>query len=282
VEVSHSDQLSYEVVHGGSHVSKVPSFVDHGGGSLDVAASCVMFDVRNIGGLLQGSQLDWPDGFLDRPVELVVALALPECLDYVFHTDDALLSEQLFNEHVVRDGDSFELLLEVTTLSDDLFEDHLGGGAPADVVLDEQKLLEVVVAGSHESTVVDLFESEFLENLLCLRRGVSGLFDSDDEYQTVDWDSLLLGQDHNLLILDHNGVSSLVLGVVAGLESLVLHVVPLLLHVVRDVDFRHGDLGATGDGQLIICFLLADLSHLLPGPVVLFSLLDEIVALSLL
>ena len=68
----------------------------------------------------------------------------------------------------------------------------------------------------------------------------------------------------------------------ACLESFVLHIVALLLHIVRDIDFGHSDLSTTGDGKLFICFLLADLGHFLPSSIVLFAFLDKIVALSLL
>ena len=88
---------------------KVPSFVDAGSRFLDFAASCVMFDVCNIRGLLERSQLDRPDGLFDRLVEFGIALAFPKGLNYVFNANNAFLSEKFFDEHVVSYGESFEL-----------------------------------------------------------------------------------------------------------------------------------------------------------------------------
>jgi len=68
-----------------------------------------VFDVCNIRGLLERSQLDWPDGLLDRLVEFGIALAFPKGLNYVFNANNAFISEKFFYEHIVCYGESFEL-----------------------------------------------------------------------------------------------------------------------------------------------------------------------------
>ena len=66
------------------------------------------------------------------------------------------------------------------------------------------------------------------------------------------------------------------------LLTLILHVVSLLLHVVRDVDFREQHLLATCNRELFIGLFLANLCHFLPSSVIVFLLLDQVVSLSLL
>ena len=68
----------------------------------------------------------------------------------------------------------------------------------------------------------------------------------------------------------------------ASLKALIMHIVPLLLHVVGDVYLGHANLLATSDLELVIGLPLPHLGHLLASSVVTLSLLLHIVALSLL
>ena len=70
-------------------------------------------------------------------------------------------------------------------------------------------------------------------------------------------------------------------GLLAGLEALILHVVPLLLHVVGDVDLGHKNFLAARNLQLVIQLLLSNLCHLLVGSIIELSLLNDVVALAL-
>ena len=85
-----------------------------------------------------------------------------------------------------------------------------------------------------------------------------------------------------LLIFSICSCSAQISWLLAGLEALVLDVVPLLLHVVGDVDLGHENFLAACDLKLVVQLLLSNLSHLLIGSVVELPLLDEIVALALL
>ena len=66
------------------------------------------------------------------------------------------------------------------------------------------------------------------------------------------------------------------------LESLVFDIVPLLLHVVGDIDLGYEHFHTTGNLQFLIGLLLADLRHFLLGTAVDLLLLQNVVALSFL
>lgn len=72
---------------------------------LDNSACSVVLSVRQVGWLLEWSQLDRPDSFFDSLVRLFIAFASPEGLNDVLDTDDSFLTKKLFNNDVVRDGD---------------------------------------------------------------------------------------------------------------------------------------------------------------------------------
>ena len=67
-----------------------------------------------------------------------------------------------------------------------------------------------------------------------------------------------------------------------SLGSLILHIVPLLLHVIADIDFGHHDFFTTSDCYLVICFALPHLGHSLSSTVVELLFLNHVVALALL
>ena len=115
-----------------------------------------------------------------------------------------------------------------------------------------------------------------------MRSRVPRLFDSHDENKAIWRDLLVLGQMEILLIFSVCCCSAQISWLLAGLEALVLDVVPLLLHVVGDVDLGHENFLAACDLKLVVQLLLSNLSHFLIGSVVELPLLDEIVALALL
>ena len=145
-------------------------------------------------------------------------------------------------------------------------------------------MLQSLGASSHESTVVDFLEAEKLKNFLCLRSGISGLLDANDEDETVAGHALGSWEDEELLIFSCSckGFFGKVSGSLSTLLSLVLHKVPLLLHVIGNVDLGEKNFFAASDGQFFVGFLLANLGHLLSSSVVGLLFLDEIVALSFL
>ena len=85
-----------------------------------------MLGEGQVRGLLQRRELDRPDRSRDGLVGCLVALALPEGVNDVFDTDDALLTEELFDDNIVGDGKSlFILASEVASLSDHLVKNLL-------------------------------------------------------------------------------------------------------------------------------------------------------------
>ena len=141
---------------------------------LDDSACSVVLSVRQVGWLLEWSQLDRPDSFFDCLVGLLIAFASPKGLNDVLDTDDSFVAEQLFNDDVVRDGDPLlRLVLKVASLSHDFLENRLGRCTIAYIVLNEKQLLKVLSRCSHKSAIINLLEAELFQNFLCLRCSIS-------------------------------------------------------------------------------------------------------------
>lgn len=84
-----------------------------------------------------------------------------------------------------------------------------------------------------ESDVVDFLESEFFQNLLRLRRGVSRLLHTQHHQQRVHNNTLALRESDFLLVSDLvSNLSGEVEWGLALLKALVVDEVALLLHVV--------------------------------------------------
>lgn len=83
-------------------------------------------------------------------------------------TDDAELAELLLDDGVVGDGESLAVDLGVSSLVDELPDGLEVDLAVGDVWLDESEHLLGGLGHSDEDTVVDLQESEELEDLLGL------------------------------------------------------------------------------------------------------------------
>ena len=83
----------------------------------------------------QWCKLDGPE-HLSNLFKVFVGTAVHECIDDIFDTDDSSGgSEELFNQVVVGDWHSLALLiLDVTSLSDQVSDQLLGGVAETDVV----------------------------------------------------------------------------------------------------------------------------------------------------
>lgn len=176
----YSDELGNERVDVLAHVSQVPSFVHSRGLFLDVTSCSVVLSQGFVWRFNERCKLDGPDGLLDCLESCLVALAAPESINDVLDANDAVLTQQFLNHHIVWDCKSFGILaLEVATLADDLVEDDLVGCAPAAVVLHQEELLEGLSACSDESAVVDFLQTQLFQDFLCLRSGISWLLDSD-------------------------------------------------------------------------------------------------------
>jgi len=122
---------------------------------------------------------------LERPQEVVgileVSSDIVDLVDQVFNTDDIVLSKSLFNNFVGGDGDSLLVDLSVSSLVDHVGDSMSGGESESDIRLD---LLDHVEGGSVNSDkggVVDLSESQQLEDLFDLRSQIVDTSDSDDK-----------------------------------------------------------------------------------------------------
>lgn len=96
-------------------------------------------------------------------------------IDDVLHANDSSGgSEELFDEVVVSEGQSLVVFLDVTTLAHQVVHQLLGRVTKGDVVLNQKDSLDVVRARVEEDCVVDLLQTEGVEDLLRLGGDVVG------------------------------------------------------------------------------------------------------------
>lgn len=145
VSYHYSNQLGREGIDVGAHHSEIPTLVNFSGLLLDVSAGSIVLGICFVTRFLERGELDRPDDILDSVEEVRVLLAPPERVNHVFNTDASLLTQQFFDQHVVRNGHSLRVFaFQVASLADHFVEDFLGGLAPGHVILDQQQLLESV------------------------------------------------------------------------------------------------------------------------------------------
>lgn len=112
---------------------------------------------------------------------LEVGAAGGDLVDNVFDGEDAELAEVLLNNLVVVDGETLAVDLGVTTLVDQLADGLEVGCAVGDVRLDELEHLRGGLGQSDKDTVVDLEETQELQNLAWLGGNVVDTTETDDE-----------------------------------------------------------------------------------------------------
>lgn len=198
---------------------------------------------------------------------LEVGTASGNLVDEVLKTDDTVLAELLLNDGVVGDGDSLAVNLGVASLVDKLSDSLEVNLTVGDVRVDKVKHLLGSLGDTNEDTVVDLKESEKLEDLLGLGGNLGDTLKSDDEVDlglsrdvevtslprlTLESDLLLLGVEVLLDILVGPLENDLSLGLLSlpslsGSSQLGLSAglvgAPLLEQGLRDGDLlggRHG------------------------------------------
>ena len=95
-----------------------------------------MSDVRLVGHLDEGSQLNRPQLLADGFVGYGVFAALPEGLDHILDTDAAgTLAQQFLDQHVVADRDSLAILApHVASLSQQIIDNLLGRSAVCNII----------------------------------------------------------------------------------------------------------------------------------------------------
>jgi len=175
-------------------------------------------------------QLEWPEssgGLLE------VGSASGELVNEVLHTDHTVFAELLLNDGVVGDGDSLTIDLGVTTLVDELTDGLEVDLSVGDVWADKVEHLLSGLGDSDEDTVIDLEETEKLEDLLWLGGNLRDTLQPNNE---VD-----LGLGSNVEV--------------AGLSGLTLESDLLLLLVLVLLDILVGTLEddlSLGDSALTI------------------------------
>lgn len=111
---------------------------------------------------LGASQFEGPHGVVDL---LEVGATSEKFVDQIFNTDASFVLQVVFNNHIIRKGDTAFVDLQVTTLVDQVTDSLEGGGTVGDIGF---HLLEHVESGgvdTDQSGVVDLTESQKTEDL---------------------------------------------------------------------------------------------------------------------
>ena len=112
-------------------------------------------------------------GELEGPEEVVGLLEVGadgvDLVDQVFHADNAVLAEVLLNELVVGKGNALLVDLSVATLVDELTDGLEVGVTVGDVGVDNSQHLLGGLGETDEDTVVDLEQTEELQDLAGLR-----------------------------------------------------------------------------------------------------------------
>lgn len=108
-------------------------------------------------------------GQLEGPQEvgglLEVGANSVDLVDEILHTDNAVLAEVFLNDGVVSQGNALLIDLSVTALVDELLDALQVGVTVGDPGLDNLDHLGDGLGDAHEDTVVDLKETEELEDL---------------------------------------------------------------------------------------------------------------------
>jgi hypothetical protein len=155
-----------------------------------------------------------------------------DLVDQILHADDAVLAESLLNDGVVGKRDSLLVDLTVSSLVDELSNGGQVGVTEGNVGLDDSQKLGGSLGDSHKDTVVDLVESQELQDLSGLGGHLGDTLDSDNEHElglggdvegavelglSSESDLLSLGLSVLLDVLLGSGEDDLVLLGVSGL-----------------------------------------------------------------
>lgn len=164
---------------------------------------------------------------LERPEEvsslLEVRAAGGNLVDEVLDTDNVLLLQDGLNDEVRREWNSLSVDLAETSLVNQSGDGRSGRIAEGDVRLDLSKEVLGSLVSSNEDSVVNLSESEQLEDLLLSRRDGIDTLSSDDE------ENLWLGRDVDLALC--LGFSDLLDSLSLGLDEVLVVSLSSLLPV---------------------------------------------------
>lgn len=153
-----------------------------------------------------------------------------DLVDKILHADNAVLAEVLLNDGVVSKGNTLLVDLSVSTLVDELLDGLQVGVTVGDPGLDDLEHLSGSLGDLDEDTVVDLEETEKLEDLA----GLGGhLVDTKRESVSVpyDWNQVhipLDTDDEDQLGLSGDVGSVIRLGGTVKTDLLTLRITVLL------------------------------------------------------
>ena len=128
------------------------------------------------------AELEWPQeirGLLEVWSDSV------DLVDQILHAYDPVLAKVVLDKLVVCKSDSLLIDLAISTLVDELSDGLEVRVAVGDVGVDDGQHLLCGLCKTDEDTVVDLEESEELEDLAWLRGDLVDTLDSDDEDELV-------------------------------------------------------------------------------------------------
>jgi len=128
------------------------------------------------------AELEWPQ---EVCCLLEVGADSVNLVDQIFHTDDTVFAEVLLDEGVVSQGNALLVDLSVTTLVDELADGLQVGVTVSNPWLDDLQHLEGGLCHSDENTVVDLKETEELEDLAWLWCNLVDTLDTNHEDKFV-------------------------------------------------------------------------------------------------
>jgi hypothetical protein len=126
---------------------------------------------------------------------LEVGANIDDLVDEILHADDAVLAEVLLDDGVVGESDALAVDLAISALVDELLDALEVGVTIGDPRLDNLDHLGGGLGDTDEDTVVDLEETEELEDLARLGGDLVDTLDADQE------DQLVLGRDVERAIL---------------------------------------------------------------------------------
>lgn len=152
-------------------------------GILTVAKVTTLNEVLELAGAEAtsgGRELEGPEevGSL-----LEVGANSEDLVDEILHADNAVLAEGVLDDGVVGKSSALLVDLAVTTLVDELLDGLEVGVTVGDPGLDDLEHLSGGLGDADEDTVVDLEETEELEDLAGLGGNLVDTLDADDEHQ---------------------------------------------------------------------------------------------------
>jgi hypothetical protein len=135
----------------------------------------------------------------------------------IFNTDDVVLAQRLFNDSVIRDGDTLLVDLGISTLVDQTTDGLQVGVTVSDIGLDQLKHFRGSLVKTNKNTVVDLQKTEQLENLTGLGGNVVDTTDTDNEDELLLSGNVVVTFSLGLttktdFVLGSSGVFGIVLG----------------------------------------------------------------------